>query len=55
MWKSNFILKGYNKIDYSNLANCNKLSNIIHYFNANNIKKTEVEYIISEYLKYNYW
>ena len=29
--------------------NCNKLSNIIHHFNADNFKKKGVEYIISEY------
>ena len=51
--KSNVILNDSNKVDYSNLMNCNKLSNIIHHFNADNFKKKGVEYIISEYKNIN--
>ena len=47
--KNNIPLKDNKKVNYSKLMECNKLSSIIHHFNANNFKKKGVEYIISEY------
>ena len=46
--KNNIILNDNKKVDYSKLMECNKLSNIIHHFNADIFKKKGVEYIISE-------
>ena len=47
--KNNIFLKDNKKVDYSKLMEYNKLSSIIHHFNADNFKKKGVEYIISEY------
>ena len=47
--KNNIILNDNKKVDYSKLIEWNKLSKIIHHFNADNFKKKGVEYIIFEY------
>ena len=37
------------KVNYNNIIDCIKLSNLLEHFNSEKIKKNDVEYIINHY------